>query len=68
MACGTGAVASAISAYIKSGTDKTSFFIHAPGGDLRVRFEKTGDTFKNIWLEGPAVYVFEGQVEVCEEA
>ena len=65
LACGTGAVASAISSFLKNKTDKTSYLIHASGGDLYVRFETPDKiNFKNIWLEGPTEYVFSGEIKL----
>ncbi|MGM0531226.1 MAG: diaminopimelate epimerase [Bacteroidota bacterium] len=60
LACGTGAVASAISAYLRSQTDKTSYTINALGGRLEVSFEPTENRFTNVWLIGPAEFVFSG--------
>ncbi|PIY03809.1 MAG: diaminopimelate epimerase, partial [Bacteroidetes bacterium CG_4_10_14_3_um_filter_31_20] len=34
--------------------------INAKGGKLQVSFEKTNNTYSNIWLSGPAVKVYEG--------
>ena len=35
------------------------------GGNLAVEFDKTSETsFKNIWLCGPAVLAFKGEVEI----
>jgi len=34
------------------------------GGDLKVYAEKDGETFRQIWLEGPAKQVFEGKVDL----
>ena len=63
LACGTGSVASAISAYLKKNTDKISYLIHARGGDLSVKFKPSGlNSFKDVWLEGPAEYVFRGEI------
>ena len=62
--CGTGVVASAISTFVKNNECK-DFNIDVKGGKLRVWFD--GDAvsgFKDIWLEGPATFVFEGNVEV----
>ncbi len=64
--CGTGVVASAISTYVK---DKKShnFNIDVKGGKLQVCFE--GDEnkgFQNIWLIGPATFVFKGEINVVE--
>ncbi|MCF8335043.1 MAG: diaminopimelate epimerase [Bacteroidales bacterium] len=61
LACGTGAVASAISACLHSHTDKNSYTVNAMGGRLHVSFEPAGgNRFTNVWLTGPAEYVFEG--------
>jgi diaminopimelate epimerase len=58
--CGTGAVASAIATYIRDG-ESTSVGMNVPGGKLTVSFDvKETGGFENIWLNGPAKYVFEG--------
>lgn len=61
--CGTGAVASAIASAIRIGKG-TSFGMKVPGGKLTVSFDvaETGG-FENVWLNGPAKYVFEGFIE-----
>jgi diaminopimelate epimerase len=63
-ACGTGIVASAISAALKSQSDINSYPVRALGGDLVVSFEHNNQKFENIWLEGPAAYVFSGDITV----
>ncbi len=64
MACGTGVTASAlVNAHNERGFNRIG--IITPGGKLSVEFEKTGDnSFHNIWLCGPAKFVFEGEIEV----
>ncbi len=65
LACGTGAVASAISSCLKEDTDKNSYLIEAKGGKLEVRFQRNSkDQFTDIWLCGPAEYVFEGIINI----
>lgn len=65
LACGTGSVASAIITAYSLQPDSNSFLIHAPGGELSVRFVKTGPArFSDVWLEGPATFVFEGKIEL----
>lgn len=64
LACGTGITASAISAALHNGKTKDEYDIKALGGDLKVRFEQNGTNFTNVWLEGPAVQVFKGEIEV----
>lgn len=60
LACGTGTVAVAISAFqrfgIPSGTQ-----IEAAGGTLQVDFSQSDKGFSNIKLTGPAEIVFSGQ-------
>ena len=64
LACGTGITASALSAALSDGLEKGSYQVSAKGGNLSVRFEREGDVFTNIWLNGPAELVFKGEVEV----
>ncbi len=62
-ACGTGAVASAIIAnQIKPQIKQ--FTLEALGGTLKVSFEKSDDKYSNIWLKGPAVKVFSGEIDI----
>ena len=63
LACGTGSVASAITSFIVNKTDKSSYLIHARGGQLKVWFTPEGhNRFTDVWLEGKAEFVFEGEV------
>jgi len=64
LACGTGITASALCAALKTGIGKGSFPVTAKGGNLRVSFEKTDNGFTNIWLKGPAAFVFRGEYSV----
>lgn len=64
LACGTGAVAAAIYSYIIHPTVKTSYLVHALGGDLQVRFTPAGNLrFRDVWLRGGAEKVFEGEID-----
>lgn len=57
--CGTGVVASAISASFRTNTNK--FNITTKGGNLQVNFNKiNSNQVNNIWLTGPATHVFKG--------
>ena len=54
LSCGTGCVASAISASLSSGGVGNGFSIQTKGGQLSVQFKDNGDqNFSNVWLEGP---------------
>lgn len=63
LACGTGCVAAAISAQFHSKSDNFSFILNAEGGVLRVDFEVNNNgNYQNIWLTGPARFVFRGSI------
>lgn len=64
LACGTGAVASAICNYHLGG--KSQVTVQCPGGDLMAGFEpdSTTGTFINLTLAGPASIVFHGEIDV----
>jgi len=62
--CGTGVTAVAIAAYQTGKIQNKEVKLETPGGSLEVKFEKTGSGFENIWLTGPAVQVFKGEI-VC---
>jgi len=64
-ACGTGVTAVALAmAKHNSQSGHINTPIKVLGGDLNIRFNYDGHTFKDIFLEGPAVKVFDGEVEV----
>ncbi|HBS87416.1 MAG: diaminopimelate epimerase [Bacteroidetes bacterium GWF2_38_335] len=62
--CGTGTVAAAlvISEAVHPGINELS--LQAPGGILKVSFEKTKHGYRNIMLTGPAAEVFTGVVTI----
>jgi diaminopimelate epimerase len=64
--CGTGVTAAALVASIKNVATADDFCsIKTLGGNLNVKFNKHPDlTFTDIWLEGPATFVFKGEIEV----
>jgi diaminopimelate epimerase len=64
LSCGTGVTASAlISAHNDNGFNRVE--VKTKGGELSVEFEKISDkAFTNIWLCGPAEFVFKGEVNI----
>ncbi|MFT3738865.1 MAG: diaminopimelate epimerase [Breznakibacter sp.] len=63
LACGTGVVASAICASLVNGS--LQFWVNVKGGSLKVRFDRRGDQeFRNVYLVGPAQFVFSGAIDV----
>jgi diaminopimelate epimerase len=57
--CGTGVTASALVAH-QVYSVSSPIQIKTKGGSLKVHFQKSDSRFFDIWLEGPAVKVYEG--------
>lgn len=68
LSCGTGVTASALVAAMKGlATEKNNCKVRTLGGDLNVKFDKVlENNFYNIWLEGPATFVFKGDIELSD--
>jgi diaminopimelate epimerase len=64
LACGTGATAVAIAMNATGETTATTIDLNVEGGKLVVSFEKKDDQYKNIFLKGPAEFVFKGTIEI----
>jgi diaminopimelate epimerase len=64
LACGTGVTAVAIAANKSNKTAEEKIYIEVLGGKLEVSFKKEGNSYKNIFLKGPAKFVFEGKITV----
>ena len=64
LACGTGATAVAIAMNATGQTNASSIKLNVEGGKLAVSFDKIGDQFTNVFLIGPAEFVFKGQIEI----
>ena len=63
LSCGTGVTAAAlVCSHNDNGFNHVN--VETKGGLLSVEYEKTGDRYKNIWLIGPAVKVFEGSIKI----
>ncbi len=63
MACGTGATAAALAMAWQDGVEGiVETPIRVLGGDLNIRFYKEGGRFVEVFLEGPAKYVFKGEM------
>lgn len=63
LSCGTGVTAAALVCAHNRGFNRVE--VQTPGGRLAVEFTKDDDNvFKNIWLCGPAAFVFKGELEV----
>lgn len=63
LSCGTGVTAAAL-VYAHNANGFNRVEIQTPGGHLAVEFDKAGEEkFENIWLCGPAKFVFKGEME-----
>lgn len=64
MSCGTGVTASALmNAHNARGFNRVE--VKTPGGHLSVEYDKIDDEhFENIWLCGPAEFVYKGEIEI----
>lgn len=59
LACGTGACAAVVVGQRWQALDET-VTVHLPGGGLRIHW--SGDADSPVWMTGPAVSVFEGEI------
>ncbi|WP_268849094.1 diaminopimelate epimerase [Flavobacterium aestivum] len=64
LACGTGATAVAIAMNATGQTDATAINVNVEGGKLVVSFDKNQNGFTNVFLKGPAEFVFKGVIEI----
>lgn len=62
LACGTGAVASAITAALRYKMQSPVEILTTGGEILKVFFERDGEQFSNLILEGSATVVFNGKI------
>jgi diaminopimelate epimerase len=61
LSCGTGITASAIKAALLTG--KNEWKIESRGGKLHVRMQRDAQVFNHIYLSGPAVMAFKGELK-----
>lgn len=64
LACGTGATAVAIAMNALGETKANSIDLNVEGGKLVVSFDKKEGQFTNVFLKGPAEFVFKGTIEI----
>lgn len=65
-ACGTGATAAAMAMAIDQNLEgNITLPIRVLGGQLYISFHKAGNTFTNVYLKGPANFVFKGEIEIA---
>jgi diaminopimelate epimerase len=64
LSCGTGATAAAIAMNFIGKTNSNSIKINVQGGKLEVSFDKNDTHFLNVFLKGPATFVFRGKINI----
>lgn len=64
LSCGTGATAVAIAMNATGRTVSEQIKLNVEGGKLEVSFKKENNQYKDVFLKGPATFVFEGKIEV----
>ncbi|MBI1977895.1 MAG: diaminopimelate epimerase [Candidatus Omnitrophica bacterium] len=62
LACGTGSVAAAIAAHLNGRVNTPVEVLPKSGEHLKVYFDRSGSEITNVYLEGPAEFVFEGRL------
>lgn len=64
LACGTGVTAVAIAMNATGKTSSQAIHLKVEGGELEVSFDRIGARYTNVFLKGPANFVFKGQMEI----
>lgn len=64
LSCGTGATAVAIAMNAMHKTNSTTVQIQVEGGNLEIDFDKKEHHYTNIFLKGPATFVFKGSIAI----
>ena len=64
LSCGTGVTAAVLAAFKQEKVGAHKVYVHTRGGELSVSFKPAEVGFTDIWLTGPAEFVFEGSIEV----
>ena len=59
LSCGTGATAVAIAMHATKKLNSNTIKINVQGGKLEVSFTEENGIYKNVFLKGPAIFVFE---------
>jgi diaminopimelate epimerase len=64
LSCGTGVTASAIASVLSGHFVTNNVSVRTKGGNLSVSLKATEKNISDIWLSGPATFVFEGIINV----
>jgi diaminopimelate epimerase len=64
LSCGTGVTAAAIAMNAIGKTTSTEISLLVEGGELKVTFKKEGKKYTEVFLIGPATFVYEGKIQI----
>ena len=64
LACGTGVTAVAIAMHKTKKTLNNLISLNSTGGELLVSFNENEGYYSNIFLKGPATFVFKGLISI----
>ncbi|MCK9274251.1 MAG: diaminopimelate epimerase [Syntrophales bacterium] len=67
LACGTGIIASAVTASLMADKKTEALTVEVPGGELEVRFQDQGSFFSDVWLAGKISWIYEGVTPLFKE-
>lgn len=62
LSCGTGVTAVAIAMHVLKETYENCITLKVEGGELKVSFDAQDGSYKNVWLMGPANFVYKGTI------
>lgn len=64
LSCGTGATAVAIAMHHVGKTKSNSIDLQVEGGKISVQFKENNGVYSDVFLVGPATFVFEGTIDL----
>ncbi len=64
LSCGTGATAAAIAMFDVGKANARDIKIDVEGGSLKVSFDYSNQKYSNVFLTGPAEFVFQGKIAI----
>ncbi|MGY8911287.1 MAG: diaminopimelate epimerase [Flavobacteriales bacterium] len=64
LACGTGVTAVAIAMHKTNKTKSNAISLPVEGGNLKVSFDENNGAYTNVFLKGPAKFVFKGEISI----
>lgn len=62
LSCGTGVTAVALAMHKSEKSIANNITLQTQGGELSVKFRKNDNGYEDIWLIGPAKFVFKGEI------